>query len=868
MKLSPYAYRGWCLAILSLSILPGKYGVKASTVLNAAESHKHGVRERSIPDNIIYDLRPDANNDSLHVLKPWILPSGNDFIRNPDDHHERPSDEPNINIPFINSKFNDSDWDVVRLPHDWAIAGPFYTDEDPVISSDMGRLPVQGVGWYRRKLTVSSEDLERLVFLEVDGAMSYPMVWLNGRLVGGWAYGYNSFHLDLTPYLTPGTQNQLAIRVENPSGRSSRWYPGAGIYRNVWLTKVNPAHVAHWGTYVTASDISSQKAIVDLEVQIANKGDRRKRVHVVTEVFDFDPKQNRHGRKVAQFPQKAIDLGPDSKDLVSVSTTVKNPRLWGPLPIQSPNLYVAVTRLYEKGQLLDTYETQFGIRSLAFDPNNGLLVNGIPLRIQGVNQHHDLGALGAAFNTRAAQRQLDMLRDLGVNAIRMAHNPPAPELLEMTDRMGFLKTDSDFHLIFQDWREPDLRSFMRRDRNHPSVIQESMDEKAAAIASYLRNIVVQEDPTRPSTASMHRAAPNSSFAEVVDIVSLNYIGEGVRYGPAYEHVQGTRRTPQYEGFHEAFPNKLIFGSEVAWSLSTRGSFLFPVTNYTTSPINDTFGGNSSSFEISAYELYSSDAGSSPDRVFATQDERPFVAGGFVWAGWDYLGEPYPYAARSAYSGIIDLAGFKKERFYLYQSRWRPDLQMAHILPHWTWPDRVGQITPVHVFTSGDEAELFLNAVSQGRKRREPLTYRFRWDAVVYEPGQLHVVAYKDGKEWATDTVQTIGNATGLRLNADHIQIAGDGEGLSFVTLEVIDATENIVPEANNLIRFSIFGPGEIIATDNGFPADFTAFPSHERQAFNGLALCIVRAEVGASGSITVRAESDSLKAAEITLTTW
>ncbi|KAL5001347.1 glycoside hydrolase superfamily [Aspergillus recurvatus] len=895
MKLQSCTYLGWSLAVVASSA--------AASSENTSRSHSQSVRERvslnqhwsfwhseEIPDNVVYDLRPDANDSSLWVLKPWILPSGNDYIKNASAQHARPSTEPHIDIPLVHNAFDDSSWDIVLLPHDWAIERPFYTDEDPEIPSAMGRLPVQGVGWYRRRLNITHEDSNKLVLLEIDGAMSYPMVWLNGHLVGGWPYGYNSFQLDLTPYLEQGKENQLAIRVENPSGSSSRWYPGGGIYRNVWLTKVNPTHVAHYGTKVTTRDVSSRKATVDLQVQVENKGKKRRRVEVVTEIFDLDS-ENGHarGQKVAQFPRQVVILDKDSQESVSASTTVREPRLWGPPPVQTPSLYVAVTSLYDAGgRLLDTYSTEFGIRSVEYNPDTGISVNGKPVRIQGVNQHHDLGALGAAFNKRAAQRQLELLRELGVNAIRTAHNPPAPELLEMTDQMGFLvldeifdswaqqKTDSDFHLIFNDWREPDLRSFLRRDRNHPSVIiwsignevaEQSTDDAAAAIATYLRDIVREEDTTRPITASMNSAWPNSSFAGVVDLISLNYQGEGLRYGPAYSHLEGNRREPQYSAFHSTHPDKLILGSEVAWSLSTRGSFLFPVTNYTSAPVNDTSGGNSTSLEISAYELYSSDPGSSPDRVFATQDEHPFVAGGFVWAGWDYLGEPYPYydGARSAYSGIIDLAGFKKERFYLYQARWRPDLRMAHIVPHWTWPERAGEVTPVHVFTSGDEAELFINGVSQGRRTKDRLTYRFRWDNVVYEPGELHVVAYKNGTEWATDTVKTAGEPAQLRLRPDRTQISADGEDISFVTLEILDGRGNVVPYAKNLIHFEASGRGEIVATDNGFPADYTAFPSHERKAFNGLALCIVRGISSAPGDIVLKASSEGVGGAEIVI---
>ncbi|RDW76791.1 Beta-galactosidase [Aspergillus mulundensis] len=894
MKLLSCIHLGWTLGLLGLP-------AQASPVQNTTAIASGNVRERTslnkdwkfwhskeIPDNVVYDLRPDANDSSLVVLKPWVLPSGNDYIADASAQYERPLTEPDIDLPYVENEFDDTDWEQVHLPHDWAIKGPFYTDEDPEIGSAMGRLPVQGVGWYRRKLDVSRKDKDDLVLLEIDGAMSYPIVWVNGHLVGGWPYGYNSFQLDITPYLKPGKGNQLAIRVENPAGDSSRWYPGAGIYRNVWLTKVNPIHVAHYGTKVTTKDISTRKATVDLEVQIENKADKTQKVEVVTEVFVHGSK---HGRKVAQFPRQDISLQPESKGSVSVSTTIRDPRLWGPPPTQSPDLYVAVTSLYDaRGRLLDIYKTKFGIRSVEYTPDNGLLVNGERVPIQGVNQHHDLGALGAAWNKRAARRQLEILQELGVNAIRTAHNPPTPELLELTDEMGFLvldeifdswaqqKTESDFHLIFNDWSEPDLRSWLRRDRNHPSVIiwsygneiaEQNRDAVAAEIATYLQGIVKEEDTTRPTTASMNSAWPNSSFAGVVDLISLNYQGEGLRYGPAYAHLTGNRRDPQYDAFHAAHPEKLILGSEVAWSLSSRGSFSFPVTSYQSAPVNDTSGGNSTTLEISAYELYSADAGSAPDRVFSTQDQHPFVAGGFVWAGWDYIGEPYPYydGARSAYSGIIDLAGFKKERFYQYQARWRPDFPMAHIVPHWTWPDRVGEVTPVHVFTSGDEAELFLNGVSQGRRKKEPLTYRIRWDDVVYEPGEVYVVAYKDGTEWATHTVRTAGAPAALRLSADREAIAADGEDLLFVTVEVVDAEGIVVPQADNLIHFEVSGPAEIVATDNGFQADFTAFPSHDRKAFNGLALAIVKGVDGRKGDIVVTASSQGVEKGEVVMKT-
>ncbi|BCS19873.1 uncharacterized protein APUU_20305A [Aspergillus puulaauensis] len=864
-----------------------KYAARTRIRLNSDWKFR---RTERIEDGVIYDLRPDANGTNLQVLKPWILPTANEFIQDPEEHHKRPSEEPNVDIPFVKHDFDDNDWAGVKVPHDWAVEMPFLTGEDPIIPTTMGLLPVYGVGWYRRTLSIAPEDLEGTVYLDIDGGMSYPMVWVNGHLVGGWPFGYNSFRLDITQYLNKGNNNQLSIRVENPYGRSSRWYPGAGLYRNVWLTKVSQTHVAQYGTTITTKDVSADTAKVDLVLQVQNDGDMSRTVTVKTEIHELNSRTRGRGRRVAEFPQEEIEVSASSKKSVSGTAIIRRPRLWGPPPSQTPHLYVATTSLYAGRQLLDTYETRFGVRSLWNDPNEGLFVNEKPVRLQGVNQHHDLGPLGAAYNERAAERQLEKLQEIGVNAIRIAHNPPAPELLDLTDRMGFLvideifdfwareKTELDFHLIWDDWSEADLRTFLRRDRNHPSIMAWSYGnevreqvyavEDAGEIATYLRHIVAQEDPTRPSTASMHYASPDMPLARVQDIISLNYQGEGIMYGPEYENYTGMyKKPPQYNVYHEAFPDKLILGSEVASSLSLRGSYVFPVTSFNSAPANNSAGTDPTIPAVSSYELYTSDAGSSPDRVFLTQDKHQFVAGGFVWTGWDYLGEPYLFntSTHGGHWGIFDLCGFKKDRAWLYQSRWNPDVKMAHILPHWNWPDREGQVTPVHVFTSADEAELFLNGKSLGRKKKEPFTYRFRWDEVVYEPGELHVKTYRDGNTWATDTVVTTGEKSGLQLKADRDRIGADGDDLSFITLEIVDRKGNVVPESHDLIKFSISGPGEIVATDNGFPADLTIFTSKERNAFNGLALAIVRGEAGRRGKITVTAESEGLGTAEVVI---
>ncbi|TCO05425.1 beta-galactosidase GalB [Natronoflexus pectinivorans] len=853
-------------------------------------------------DGLIYDVRPDVDEDidqreaddqpvegewvegEESVLKAWILPSGNDFIKDPAKRHVRPEGYPGFDFPFVQAGFDDGNWEKVNLPHDWGAREPFTYE----VSGSMGRLPSHGVAWYRRSLDIPSSDSGRQIYLEVEGAMSYAMVWLNGHLVGGWPYGYNSWQLDLTPYIIPGGENQLAIRLDNPP-ISSRWYPGGGIYRNMWIIKTEPIHVGQWGTFITTRDVSEESAVVDLEVTIDNKSNENADVEIVTFVYELDSNGNRTGNRVIEFAPQSANVAAKTKTTVNSSVTIANPRLWGPLPTQIPNRYLAVTEVQKDGKVVDVFETPFGIRSLEFDPVNGLFVNSEHIYIKGVNQHHDLGPMGTAFNKRAAERQLEILREAGVNSIRMAHNPPAPELLELTDKMGFLvvnevfdvwerrKVPFDFHLIFPDWYEQDLRAMVRRDRNHPSVImwsygnevgEQYTGDDGAALSQKLNDILKDEDPTRPTTASMNFAKPDMPMPATMDIISLNYQGEGIRIHPGYEHLQGIRTHPLYTDFHEAFPNKMIISSENAAALSIRGEYLFPVTPNSSAPVSDGIGGDSENLIVCAYELYTANFGSSVDRVFAAKAQHPFVAGGFVWSGWDYLGEPTPYYdARSTYFGIVDLAGFKKNRFYLYQSHWHPELPMAHILPHWNWPDRVGKVTPVHVFTSGDEAELFLNGESLGRKKKGDFEYRLRWDDVIYEPGELKVVAYKNGEEWAQSVVKTTGAAESLNAEADRDRIKADGKDLSFVTISVTDEDGLVIPDAKHPLRFSIEGPGEIVATDSGDPRDFVAFPSNERNAFNGLSLVIVRGIPDKPGTIRVHAESDGLKSATVEVQT-
>lgn len=853
------------------------------------------------PDNLIYDLRPivlDANDskvadsrptDALKidakdgVLKSWILPTANDFIKDPSKKYIRPNSDPGSDFDFVKNKFDDSKWENVDLPHDWAIKEPFFKGDQPEVGGGMGRLPSHGVAWYRKKLNITAADVNKNIYLDIDGAMSYAIVWCNGHLVGGWPYGYNSFRLDLTKFLNYGGENQIAIRLDNPN-HSARWYPGGGIYRNVWLTKTSKLHVAQWGTFVTTPEVSALSAKINIHLKIKNNFTVNKAFTTQTEIYFLNENGKISGSAQAKISSNQETILSDQEKEVSIETILKKPKLWNPYP-QKPNLYVAKTSILIGGKVIDTYDTIFGVREITFKAGDGIYVNNKKIKIKGVNQHHDLGAIGAAFNTRAAERQLEMLREMGCNAIRMSHNPPAPELLDLCDKMGFLvideifdswekkKTPHDFHLIFPDWHEADLRAFIRRDRNHPSILawsfgnevgEQYTDKEGAALAAKLRNIVHEEDPTRPASASQNYAKPDMPFTAEMDFLNLNYQGEGIRDAPEYKHLKGIRTTPLYEAFQKAFPNKVVLSTESASTLSTRGTYLFPVTTGISAPISDGLGGDPVTAKVSAYELYTAQFGASPDKVFMSQDKNPFVAGEMVWTGWDYIGEPTPYyTARSSYSGIIDLAGFKKDRFYLYQSRWRPDLPLVHILPHWNWPNRTGEITPVHVFTSGNEAELFLNNVSQGKKKKGDFEYRLRWDEVKYQPGTLKVVAYKDGKVWATESIKTTKKPYKLKLEADRKIIKADGEDLSFITAKVLDQEGNFVPDANLNIDFLVSGKGSLIATDNGDPADLVSFGSKQRKSYNGLALGIIKSQKNKPGKIKIKISAENLESAEI-----
>jgi beta-galactosidase len=649
--------------------------------------------------------------------------------------------------------------------------------------------------------------------------------------------------------------------------------------------------VGHWGTYITTPEVGPKAATVQIKVNVDNDTDANATLSVKNEICELNA-EGEKGKPVAMIRTDGVSVAGRKTAVSEARISFRTPKLWS---LQKPARYVAVTTLEQSGRVVDTYESPFGIRTIQFDGEQGFLLNGERVPLYGVCNHHDLGALGSAVNMRAIERQIEILQEMGCNAIRTSHNPPSPDLLDACDRLGMVVMDeafdcwhrgkkrNDYHLVFDDWHEKDWRAQLRRDRNHPCVImwstgneigeQDPRRDPGLKISAALTRIAHEEDPTRPTTAGCNNEnAAFNGFSTNVDVFGYNY--KPTMYGRA--------RT--------ANPNKMIYGSETASCISSRGEYFFPVST------NKAHG--KADFQMSSYDLYAPRWAWPPDVEFRGLDENPFVAGEFVWTGFDYLGEPTPYnsdlsnlinytdpaeraraqkeleavgrirtPSRSSYFGIIDLAGFKKDRFYIYQARWRPELPMAHILPHWNWPDRVGQVTPVHVYTSGDEGELFLNGKSLGRQKKGQFEYRLRWDNVAYQPGKLEVVAYRKGKKWATDVMKTTGPAAKLTLEPDRAKILADGSDLSFVTVTVADKDGLLVPRSNNHIRFQIEGPGEIVATDNGDATSFESFQAPERNAYNGLALVIVRSRPGEAGTIKLTAEAEGLKAGSATIRT-
>lgn len=768
---------------------------------------------------------------------------------------------------FASADYDASGWQPMRVPHDWAIAGPFDLSIDRqevkvvedgdstrlLRAGRTGALPFIGVGWYRYDLGPLPLDGGRVYRLEFDGAMSHARVYVNGKPVGGRPYGYSSFAFDITDFLNAGDHNLVAVRLENYP-ESSRWYPGAGLYRHVRLVSLAPIHVAHWGTRVTTPEVGDEAATVVVRTEIENRTGSR---GVVLRTAILDP----DGREVAQA---ADSLAGDARSTTTREFHISSVRRWD---VDSPQLYTVVSTLSENGQIVDEYSTPFGIRTFAFDPDNGFSLNGRRLVLRGVCLHHDLGPLGAAVNRRAIERQLEMMKQMGCNAIRTAHNPAAPELLDLCDRMGLLVMEESFDewriaknrngyaSYFDEWAERDLADMIRRDRNHPSIIVWSIGNEVreqnapdgVETARFLAEICRREDPTRPVTVGMnnHVNALKNGFGEVLDLVGFNY------------------KPQTYAEMHAKYPTYCIVGTETASTVSSRGRYYLPVRESRKPFHRD--------FQCSAYDVEYPSWASTPDEEFAGQDDHPFVAGEFVWTGFDYLGEPTPYnetcSSRSSYFGIVDLAGMKKDRYYLYQSRWS-DVPVLHLLPHWNW--QAGDRVPVHCYTNCCEVELFLNGRSLGRRTKNPAgrldRYRMIWDDVAYEAGELRAVGYDaDGKACSECVVRTAGRPHRLELAPDRAKIRADGEDLSFVEITVVDEKGTPCPDAALPLEVTVRG-GRLVALCNGDPTSLECFAGRTMRTFSGKCMAVVsgdadpgtiRVEAAASGLVNGNVEIES-----------
>ena len=770
------------------------------------------------------------------------------------------------------SYFNDSNWRRLNLPHDWSIErvpGTASLFEKTLVQSS-GCLP-GGIGWYRKSFTLPAGDKGERVFVQFDGVYMNSEVWLNGAKLGIHPYGYTSFEFELTDHLKWGETNVLAVRcdVQQPS---SRWFSGAGIYRHVWLTVVNPVHVARWGTYVTTPEISNSSATVRVRTKVQNQGNSAADVIVRTTLLDPDGKPVATGDAA-----KAIKAGDtvETDQAIDVGT----PKLWS---LEQPQLYTARTEVLVDAGLTDSYRTPFGIRTEEFTAENGFLLNGKRVQIKGVCDHHDEGYLGAVANDRAIERQLEILKAMGCNAIRTSHNPPAPKLLELCDRMGFLVMDEAFDewkipkrefgysRFFDQWSEPDLVSMLDRDRNHPCVIlwsigneiREQREANGGAMARRLVDICHREDPSRPATSACNLSsdAVQTGYAAALDVFGINYT------------------LAAYNALHDG--KWKLFGSETASDVSSRGEYnLVEKDGVVTieSKLND---------QVTSYDICH------PPGIIAEQQlkaiaDAPWFAGEFVWTGFDYIGEPtpFPWPAISSYFGIIDLCGFPKDRYYLYQSRWS-DQPMVHLVPqNWNWAQFTGKPIPVWCYANGDSVELFLNGKSLGEKKmadgaiqtfvsgqrkgkngkvqevkQETGWYHVAWQ-VPWQPGTLKAVARRGGKIIATDEVTTAGPPAKLALRVDHSRIKADGQDLAYVTVEVLDAQGHVCPEADNLVNFSLSGPGKIAGLGNGDSTCHEDFQANQHSSFHGLCLAIVQSLRGQSGKIRLQATAAGLAGA-------
>ncbi len=791
------------------------------------------------------------------------------------------------NPSFSSPSFDDSKWQNVTVPHDWAINGPFSINNDKqntAIAQDgqtqamehagrTGGLPFVGTGWYR--LSFDAPELKEgtkctLVF---DGAMSHAQVYINGEKAIFWPYGYNTFYVDATPFLKRGAKNELAVRLENEN-ECSRWYPGAGIYRNVHLVFTNEAHIPMWGTQVITEEISGQYARLTQRTELETApGKKLSDYRLVTEIKDAK------GTVVARSECQPSDNG---EKAFSQTFEVSNAKLWTP---DSPNLYTSVSQVYEGNELRDEYTTSFGIRQVKVEGGKGFFLNGQPLKFKGVCQHHDLGALGAAVNEAAIRRQIRILKDMGCNAIRTSHNMPAPELVKACDEMGMMlmaesfdewvtpKVQNGYHLFFNEWADKDITNLVRHYRNNPSVVMwcignevpdQDDSDKGVKIAYHLQELCHQLDPTRPVTQGMDHpdAVTANGMGATMDVPGFNY------------------RPHKYLENYSKLPQQMLLGSETASTVSSRGVYKFPVERKAMAKYDD--------HQASSYDVEHCSWSNLPEDDFIQHDDLPWCMGEFVWTGFDYLGEPSPYytdwPSHASLFGIIDMGGIPKDRYYLYRSHWNTASPTLHVLPHWTWPGREGETTPVFVYTSYPSAELFINGKSQGRRTKDTSVtvynsgdeesqrtlkrqtrYRLMWMDTKYEPGTVKVVAYdENGNAADTTEVRTAGKPYAIRLSADRTSLTADGKDLSFITVSVVDKDGIPCPTADNEISFKVSGNGTYRAGTGGNPASLEPLQRPKMKLFSGMLTAII-SSTEKPGSITVQATAKGLKTATLQL---
>ena len=781
------------------------------------------------------------------------------------------------NPEFSGTAYNDAHWQSVTVPHDWAIYGPFDMENDiqrTAIKQDgqkaaiehtgrTGGLPFVGVGWYRTTFDVSTLTNDKEVFVQFDGAMSNPEVYVNGQKAGEWHNGYNTFFLNITPYVK-AKNNTLAVRLNNLT-QMSRWYPGAGLYRNVHIITKNKTHIPIWGIQITTPEVTNNfaKVVVNTEFVAAKK----EAITAETTIF------NQRGEKVAHSSNQATAY---TTDKITAELYIDKPLLWD---IGKPNLYKAVTKLYENGQLKDEVSTTFGIRTIELKPNDGLYLNGRKIKIQGVCMHHDLGALGAAVNESAIRRQIRTMQDMGANAIRTSHNMPAPEYVRAADELGMLlavesfdewaiaKVENGYHLYFKEWAEKDLTNLVKHYRNNPSVlmwfigneVEEQSAESGSQVAYYLQSIVQKLDPTRPVSNGMDRPQDilRNNMAATMQLAGFNY------------------RPFKYREAYKKLPQRLFLGSETASTVSSRGVYKFPVVRKSMAKYAD--------MQSSSYDVEHCGWSNLPEDDWIHQEDLPYMIGEFIWTGFDYLGEPTPYyvewPSHSSYFGAVDLAGLPKDRFYLYRSHWNKEAETLHILPHWNWEGREGETTPIFVYTNYPSAELFINGKSQGKRYKDlsikleeeekdgnpedlerQKRYRLMWMDTKYEAGVVKVVAYdNNGKAVAEKEIRTAGKPYALRLTTHkETAFSPNGKDLAYITVEAVDKDGNLCPNVNDLVTFSVKGVGSYRAAANGDPTCTDVFHLPKMHLFNGKLVVIVQSGEE-KGKTTLKAQSKRLK---------